>query len=416
MATSSENTNVRSPVVTATGARLTALFVVDGSSSLAATLLLVGIFFYTKRVFGWGLLQNFLLAAAQGVVYVTGALLSARLTRCAGRRAALRLIYLGMALVAGSGAAMRTPMAVAGVLVLYTLLTGMSWPALESLVSSGVQPHALSRRIGIYNLIWSSTGALAVAVQGSIITIWPAGVFVVPALLNASSSIAFFLLWRGEAVIQESTPYVAQARPADELQHLRRLALWLSRICLPATYVVVYSLSAMLPSLPVIARLPTTSATLIGSVWSTVRTVMFVVLGTSVWWHARPRILLGAAVLMLVSFVGVVMRPSLIFPAGAGVRIDLLSMVVWQALLGTAIGMIYCASLYFGMVLSEGSTEHGGYHEALIGCGQIVGPLAGASTQLFWPGSIAAGAGAVGGILIISVAMAGVASVVGGRR
>ena len=27
-----------------------------------------------------------------------------------------------------------------------------------------------------------------------------------------------------------------------------------------------------------------------------------------------------------------------------------------------------------GMVLSDGSTEHGGYHEALIGLGSVLGP------------------------------------------
>ena len=58
-------------------------------------------------------------------------------------------------------------------------------------------------------------------------------------------------------------------------------------------------------------------------------------------------------------------------------------------------GMIYSASLYFGMVLSDGSTEHGGYHEALIGLGSILGPGTAALTQLVWRGDIRAGVAAV---------------------
>ena len=44
-----------------------------------------------------------------------------------------------------------------------------------------------------------------------------------------------------------------------------------------------------------------------------------------------------------------------------------------------------------GMVLSEGSTEHGGYHEALIGLGSILGPGTAALTQWKWPNDLRAG-------------------------
>jgi hypothetical protein len=66
-------------------------------------------------------------------------------------------------------------------------------------------------------------------------------------------------------------------------------------------------------------------------------------------------------------------------------------------------GIIYSASLYFGMVLSQGSTEHGGYHEALIGLGQSLGPGAGAIAASFWPGQAWAGISSVAGILTLSV-------------
>jgi hypothetical protein len=73
--------------------------------------------------------------------------------------------------------------------------------------------------------------------------------------------------------------------------------------------------------------------------------------------------------------------------------------------------LIYAASLYFGMVLSSGSTEHGGYHEALIGLGVVLGPGSGVVAQLIAPGSPSAGIGAIALVLFVSVlasaAMAG---------
>jgi hypothetical protein len=125
-------------------------------------------------------------------------------------------------------------------------------------------------------------------------------------------------------------------------------------------------------------------------------------------------VLLVAAAMMLVAFVGVTVRPTDVF-GGAGAvipyAVDLASMVGWQVALGAVMGMIYSASLYFGMVLSEGSTEHGGYHEALIGLGSILGPGTAALTQLIWGGSVRAGVVAVCCVIGLSVVAAGIATV-----
>jgi hypothetical protein len=73
-------------------------------------------------------------------------------------------------------------------------------------------------------------------------------------------------------------------------------------------------------------------------------------------------------------------------------------------------GVIYSGSLYFGMVLSDGSTQHGGYHEALIGLGSILGPGSAAVAQWQWPGNLAAGVTAVSCLLGLTLATACIAS------
>jgi MFS family permease len=125
----------------------------------------------------------------------------------------------------------------------------------------------------------------------------------------------------------------------------------------------------------------------------------FVFLGATVWWHTRPRALLIAAIILFASFLGVTLIPSM--PA----------MVLWQIVMGIAMGLIYSASLYFGMVLSDGSTAQNSYHEALIGLGSILGPGCGALASLLRPGDPHAAIIAVAAILWISIMAACVVSV-----
>ena len=52
-----------------------------------------------------------------------------------------------------------------------------------------------------------------------------------------------------------------------ELLRVRTLALWMSRLTLPATFVVSSSLLAAMPTLPLIRRLDPTAGTVLASVW-----------------------------------------------------------------------------------------------------------------------------------------------------
>jgi len=107
-----------------------------------------------------------------------------------------------------------------------------------------------------------------------------------------------------------------------------------------------------------------------------------------------------ASVTMLVAFVGTIVPGTLthlaLLPA-------LAAMAIAQIVLGLSLGTIYSASLYFGMAVSDGSTEHGGYHEALIGLGQILGPLVGATMQWIRPGELWPALIGISGVVSLSI-------------
>ena len=67
-------------------------YCIECLGSLTANFLQVGIFFYTHHEYGWGLMQNFLLATAQGVAYTAGALLAGKVAKLIGRRGGLVLL------------------------------------------------------------------------------------------------------------------------------------------------------------------------------------------------------------------------------------------------------------------------------------------------------------------------------------
>jgi hypothetical protein len=371
--------------------------------SIAGALLTVGLPFYTHHRFGWNARDNFLLGTGQGVAYVLGALSAQPMAVRWGRRNCLVALYAGLTLlgmiIAWSAASGRASLLVPLVLVEMALVAA-TWPLVESLVSAGANPEQLSRRLGIYNVTWAFAASLTVASSGAVIQYAAPWAFFAIVAGGHLGALGLVLSLGDDPPRLVERPTAARGAVDPELFRQRRLALWLSRISLPATYVVVYSLAPVFPSLPALQALSPAIATVLASVWLVGRALAFVVTQQTTFWHTRPRLLLGASVVMLLAFLGTVVPPSLVgLPLGPILGV----MVAAQLALGLSLGLIYAGSLYFGMVLSEGSTEHGGYHEALIGLGQVLGPGVGGAVLWACPGSLGASIGAVSGLLSVAL-------------
>jgi MFS family permease len=382
------------PAAAAFPPRVKRVFAVHFIACIGVNLLVPGFFFYAKLFLHWTSQPSLMLSAGEGIFYVSGSLLASRLSKFAGRRRTLIVLQAFQALLAAACWIHPTPAFLVVMLLLYTLASSSCWPNFESLIAAGAGAHLLSRRIGVYNLIWSSVGALTLAVTGTIIEHFSWGIFAIPVAAHLLALTA--LLGKRAAPSGEEG---ASEHPAAEpgLLRQRKLALLLSRLSMPATYVVVWVLIALMPSLHVIQSFSVGVQTIVASVWMGSRFLTFLWLGRNDWWHTRPRVLLVAATAMLVSFLGVTLSWAPVTP------LEQTLMIGWQVILGVAMGLIYSASLYFGMVLSDGSAEQGGYHEALIGVGQIIGPTAALAAEQLSPGDNRFAVFAAAGIVLATL-------------
>lgn len=367
-------------------------FIVQGSISLVQ----MGFPFFAQRLWEWSELDNLLLSVVMGAVYPAGAMLAAPLSRRLGAVASVRLLWglLALLLTVGwLGLDVRWLVCVAIVLVIF-VLAGM-WPLVESLLTARCPQGGLNVRVSRFNLLWSSAVAMAIAMNGVILAYWPGLVFLLPAAVMGLLA----LVGGGRRLWPPVEHASEQSLPADSSSEasLERtlVALWRSRILLPGLYAVAFAVNVLLPYHPMIKGQAVVWATVLGSVWMAARFAGFWWLGRTAWWHDRPGLLLWAGVVVIPVSSLILYPPVNLFPMLAQhgwLQISLL--VCFQTVLGLCFALVYSASLYFGMRVSDGSTEHGGYHEAVVGAGMAAGPM------LAWL-SLAAGVSAVPGLALL---------------
>lgn len=374
----------------------TGVFILEGLNSVAMVYYFLYLYFFMQVEFAFGNLQNLLLASLSGCVYMCAAVLGGRFGQRRGYFAALRLGYAIMvvALLAGSWVS-----SVGGhLLVMVLCVFGMcfTWPNLEAMISEGESPVRLQSMVGIYNLVWSGSSALAYFTGGAMIeALGFQSIFLVPAALQFVQ-----LLYAGWLERQASLPSPRTQEPPVPLNRLAELPLnprpiyrartflRLAWIANPFAYVAMSSVLPVIPTLAKQLQLTPTFAGIFCSAWFFARFGAFLWLWLWSGWHYRLRWLLGAYAIMVVSFVLILLVP------------DLWVLMLAQIGFGAAVGLIYYSSLFYSMDVGETKGEHGGWHEAAIGAGNCGGPLVGAGAMYCFPALPAAGTHAVGLLLV----------------
>ena len=374
----------------------TGFFLLEGLNSFATTYFFYYFYFFAHQKFGFDNQQNLTLAAIAGLVYVPAAIYGGRFAQRAGYFAALKL---GFAIMIGTLSVgwLLVDSAAGHIAVMLATTVGLcfTWPALEAVVCEGEDYPGLQRNLGIYNVVWAGTGALAYFSGGAILEKWGLNsMFYVPiAMFCAQLAITFWLAEVAKTSVGGKTPAhgfvgadpaASHPRPPETGRVFLRMA-WLAN---PFSYIAINTLIAVMPGVAQRLGLSTTLAGVFCSVWCFARLAAFFGLWYWPGWHYGFRWLLAAYLALVVSFAVILLVPQLAV------------MVAAEIALGLALGLIYYSSLFYSMDVGDTKGEHGVIHEAAIGMGNFVGPAVGAASLHFLPNTPSSGAVAVSVLLL----------------
>jgi predicted MFS family arabinose efflux permease len=376
-------------------------FVLEGLNSFGTVYYFYYFYFYMQQVFGFGNKANLLLAALNGLVYALCSWLAGRFAERAGYFTALRVGFVIMLGAWLTGSRLET--AAGQVVVMLTTVVGMcfTWPTLEALVSGGERRAGVQHMVGVYNVVWAATGAVAYFVGGAGLEILGIkSLFHVPAAIAACQlALTLWLEKRAKrSAGDDSTPkplpeLEQHPHPSAEVSRFLRMS-WLAN---PCAYVAINTLVAVMPGIAGRLGLSTMLAGFSGSVWCFARLGAFWLFWMWPGWHYRFRWLLSAYLGLVAGFALILVVPNLAV------------LVTAQLVFGLAIGLIYYSSLFYSMDASESKGEHGGIHEAAIGLGNFAGPAVGAASLHFLPQF--ANSGAVAVTLLLLGGLAGLGAI-----
>ena len=162
----------------------TGCFVLEGLNSFATTYYFYYFYFFMQTVFGFGNKANLALAALNGAVYAILAWMGGNFAQRFGYFPALKAGFTIMMVALATGSQLHS--AAGHIVVMAVTVVGMcfTWPTLEALVSEGETRAGVQRMVGIYNLTWAGTGALAYFFGGAMLEkLGPSSMFYVPAAI-----------------------------------------------------------------------------------------------------------------------------------------------------------------------------------------------------------------------------------------
>ena len=368
-------------------------FLLEGLNSFATILYFNYLYFFMRDRFDFDKKHNLALAAFLGFIYVFAAWQAGKFAQRRGYFFALKIGFAFMAMSLITGLLL---ISVPGQIAAASCVTiGMCfiWPTLEALVSDSETAARLPQIVGIYNVVWAVTNALAYFIGGTLIETFNYKViFILPlAIVLLQLAVAFWLPYHAAKIARETlnkpkTDLPREPhRPASPGARAFLRMAWLAN---PFAYIAINTLLAVMPDIAAKFHLSPMFAGFVGSLWCFVRLGAFIVLWRWTDWHYRFRWLALAFAALIVSFAAIL------------ITTNLETLIVAQIFFGGAIGLIYYSSLFYSMDAGDTRGEHGGIHEAAIGLGNCIGPAAGALSLQFVPQYQNSGAIAVSILLL----------------
>jgi predicted MFS family arabinose efflux permease len=373
----------------------TGCFVLEGLNSFATVYYFYYFYFFMQTVYGFGNKANLALAALNGAVYAIMAWLGGNFAQRFGYFTALKVGFVIMmgTLVVGS----QLHSAGGHIVVMAVTVVGMcfTWPTLEALVSEGETRAGVQRMVGIYNMTWAGTAAVAYFSGGAMLEkLGPQSLFYIPVAIQIIQlGLTFWLESQArQATLARGTkPAPSTPDPHPHPAATTKVFLRLAWLANPFAYIAINTLIAVIPGVAKRLQLSTMVAGFCCSIWCFSRLGAFFVLWRWNGWHYRFRWLLVSYLALVGTFAAILMAPNLVV------------LVLAQIVFGCVAGLIYYSSLFYSMDLGDTKGEHGGIHEAAIGLGNFAGPAVGAASLYLLPQYANSGALAVSGLLLLGL-------------
>ena len=338
-------------------------------NSFATGILWNGLGFITDSVYRFTETETYSLFIVTGIAYTLTAFLTGRVLRRLASRLNARRAMQWLFIVQGGVAPLVYVGSSSAGLLLVAIVTSMTgaalWPVVESYIAAGRSAQEVRRTLGIWCIAWmgSVTGVLLVMapLQGG------SGVLDPRLSVFSILPLSALSLWIIRRVPDHPEHHHAELQAHDPRD---RALLASARALLPASYLLVGALSPLMPYLLARMEVSAHSQTPLTATWLALRTVTAAALGILAFWHGRWGTLLLGAIILAGGFALVVGVPSLV------------AITIGLALFGIGHGIIYYAAIYYALRVGNAEVDAGGVHEALIGIGYVLGPLAGLGGHL----------------------------------
>ena len=375
----SKGTAIDNPQAAMLPAPLWAVLAFTFAGSVGTAVATAGVPFLAQSAYGYGETEIFLLALLYGAVYIPGALgVGPALRRFAARHEWLTSgrLLAGICLVLGVLAVLpllTRPGAESGAMGAWAIwvmmaaqgvLSGATWPIVESYLSGGRRGQSLRHATGLFNITWGGCIVVSLAALGPFVK--PHPLEALAAMLPVYVLCAVLTRWMG----REPARSLPDAHPTRPGRYKKLLKVF--RVQLPTSFLIVAVLEPASPFLIASVAIEDPWRAPAAAVWLATRVAAFVLLARWHGWHGRWWMPTIAALLLLVGFGGITIGPNL--DAVGTARLLVLGGL---AVLGWGVGMIYTGALYYAMEVGDAEIDAGGKHEAFIGLGYLGGPLVG---------------------------------------
>ncbi len=322
--------------------------------------------------------------------YVVGCLLLGRL---ADRFSPKEVVRIGLCLQAASLLSLAFSPSLTAFLTLaavYGLTPSVFWPSVIAWLSAGYEGPSLNRRLGSFNLSWSSGMMVGPFVAGLMYEVHHTLPFFAATVMLL---VSLYVASRMPSPIRGAVPAGQEHSQEPAEEDLDRIALFrpMVRVAHLLGYLVMGIFRYSVPTLAICLSIRSGLVGVVLMCLSGAMATAFYILGRTHRWHFRKDVLFGAQ-----------------FGLAASLLAVWFSSTWWQMSLcvilgGSCIGVTYCSNLFYGVSGGKKRASSMVVHELLLSIGFIIGSTGGGWVidyiGLRWPYPISAGL-LVAGVLV----------------